>query len=400
MLWSTIIMAIREIRRNKLRSVLTTLGIVIGVGSVIALVTLGRGVTTKVTSDIQKMGTNLLIIVPGSERRGPTATAAQPFKFEDARAIEAEVSAIDKVAPSINRGALIVAGNRNWSSAVTGSTNAFFEVRGYEIELGHPFTEAQLQGLPVCILGATVRNELYGPQNPVGSSIRVGQVSCTVVGIMAAKGQNTFGNDQDDFVLMPLQTMQRRITGSTDVGVMFASARSNRLTTKAKSQIEMLMRERRHVPPGRPNDFTVQDMKEISNTLGNVTGVMTALLGAIASVSLIVGGIGIMNIMLVSVTERTREIGIRLSIGARAREVLLQFLVEAVTLSTLGGILGIAFGLGASLAATHFLNLPFGVQPDIILIAFGFSGAVGVAFGFFPARKASRLNPIEALRHE
>jgi len=218
--------------------------------------------------------------------------------------------------------------------------------------------------------------------------------------VTAAKGKSTFGPDQDDFVVMPLATFQRRIAGNNDVSTIFVSAISGKLTTKAKDQIESLMRERRRIAPGQSNDFSVADMKEISNTLGNVTATLTALLGAIAGVSLIVGGIGIMNIMLVSVTERTREIGIRLSIGARAREVLLQFLIEAVTLSTFGGALGIVFGLGLSVAATRALSLPFSVGPDIIVIAFGFSGTVGVAFGFFPARKASRLNPIEALRHE
>jgi putative ABC transport system permease protein len=255
-------------------------------------------------------------------------------------------------------------------------------------------------GSAVCVLGATVRRELFGPQDPLGALVRVGTVSCTVVGVLVSKGQSTFGQDQDDFLVMPLATVQRRIAGSYDVGSIFVSATSDRQTVKAKRQIELLLRERRRIGPGQTNDFTVQDMKEISNTLGSVTGALTALLGAIAGVSLLVGGIGIMNIMLVSVTERTREIGIRLAIGARGAEVLLQFLIEAVTLSTLGGALGVAFGLTASYAVTRALKLPFSISPDIIVVAFGFSATVGVVFGFLPARKASRLNPIAALRHE
>jgi putative ABC transport system permease protein len=401
MIWATIIMAIREIRRNTMRSILTTLGIVIGVGSVIAMVTLGRGATAKITADIANMGTNLLIVSPGAERRGPTSGAAQPLKLDDAKAIEREVAAVSKVAPSSGRSALLVYGNKNYNTGVTGTTNEYFTVRGFAIQLGQAFSEAQMAGgTPVCILGATVRRELFGQQDPIGATVRVGTVPCIVVGVLASKGQSTFGQDQDDFVVMPIGAFHRRIAGNTDVGVIFVSAVSDKATTKAKQQIELLMRERRRLAPAAQNDFSVQDMKEISQTLGSVTGALTALLGAIAGVSLLGGGIGIMNIMLVSVTERTREIGLRLAIGARGSEVLMQFLIEAITLSLLGGALGVLCGLGISFAATRALKLPFTVVPDIVLIAFGFSATVGVAFGFLPARKASRLNPIAALRHE
>ncbi len=401
MIWATIVMALREVRRNKMRSFLTTLGIVIGVGSVIAMVTLGRGATARITADLANMGTNLLIVTPGAERRGPTSGSAPLLKLDDAKAILREVSAVERVAPSAGRGTLLVFGNKNWNSSVTGTTNEYFAVRGFKIDLGQSFSDAQAQaGAPVCILGATVRRELFGTQDPIGASIRVGTMSCTVIGVLVSKGQSTFGQDQDDFVIIPLATFQRRIAGNADVSTIFVSAASDKLTTKAKEQIELLMRERRRLAPGQANDFMVQDMKEISATLGSVTGALTALLGAIAGVSLLVGGIGIMNIMLVSVTERTREIGLRLSIGARAREVLLQFLIEAVTLSILGGVLGILFGLGVSYGASRALGMPFEVRPDIVVIAVAFSGTVGVAFGFFPARKAARLNPIVALRHE
>ncbi|MDX2053633.1 MAG: ABC transporter permease [Polyangiaceae bacterium] len=400
MIWATIVMAIREIRRNTLRSVLTTLGIVIGVASVIAMVTLGRGATRKITQEISGMGTNLLIVMPGSDRRGPTSGSAPQLQAEDARVIERDVEAVAAVAPAASRGVLVVYGNRNWNTVATGSTNAYFSVRRFELGSGQLFSEAQLEGGSACILGATVKRELFGAQDALGASIRVGSVSCLVTGVLVAKGPSTFGQDQDDFVVLPLTTFQRRIAGNTDVGSIFVSAASDRLTVKAKQQIESIMRERRRIVPGQANDFMVQDMQEISNTLGRVTGALTALLGAIAGVSLLVGGIGIMNIMLVSVTERTREIGIRLSIGARGREVLLQFLIEAVTLSILGGIIGVGVGLLASYGGARALGLPFSIVPEIIGVAFAFSATVGVAFGFFPARKASRMNPIEALRHE
>lgn len=400
MIWATIVMAIREIRRNSLRSVLTTLGIVIGVASVIAMVTLGRGATRKITQEISGMGTNLLIVMPGSDRRGPTSGSAPQLQAEDARVIERDVEAVAAVAPAASRGVLVVYGNRNWNTVATGSTNAYFSVRRFELGSGQLFSEAQLEGGSACILGATVKRELFGAQDALGASIRVGTVSCLVTGVLVAKGPSTFGQDQDDFVVLPLTTFQRRIAGNTDVGSIFVSAASDRLTVKAKQQIESIMRERRRIVPGQANDFMVQDMQEISNTLGRVTGALTALLGAIAGVSLLVGGIGIMNIMLVSVTERTREIGIRLSIGARGREVLLQFLIEAVTLSILGGIIGVGVGLLASYGGARALGLPFSIVPEIIGVAFAFSATVGVAFGFFPARKASRMNPIEALRHE
>ena len=401
MIRATIVMALREIHRNTMRSILTTLGIVIGVGSVITMVTLGRGATAKITADITSMGTNLLIVMPGSERRGPMTETATPLKIEDARTILREVRAVAKVAPSASRSLLVVFGNKNWNTIATGSTNAYLEIRGFGFQRGTGFSDADIQaGASSCILGATVSSKLFGQQEPIGAAVRVGNVSCKVIGVLTSKGQSTFGMDQDDFVVMPLTTFQRRIAGNTDVGAIFASAVSDAAISRARTQIESLMRERRRILPGQNSDFVVQDMKEITNTLGTVTGALTALLGAIAGVSLLVGGIGIMNIMLVSVTERTREIGTRLAIGARGREVLFQFLVEAVTLSTLGGVLGILLGLGLSFGGSRLFSLPFTVSADIVLIAFAFSTVVGVAFGFFPARKAARLNPIDALRHE
>jgi putative ABC transport system permease protein len=401
MLWQTLMMALREIRRNVMRSTLTTLGIIIGVAAVIAMVTLGQGATDKVTGDIAKLGNNMLIVMPGSERRGPTAESAQALTVDDARAIARDVPAAARVAPAASRGVLAVYGNKNWSTVASGTNNDYFAVRDFSVATGRVFSDVEmLGGNPSCILGATVRRELFGSQDPLGASVRVGSVACTVIGVLAEKGQSTFGADQDDFLVLPLPTLQRRITGNTDVSAIFVSATSDKLTSKAKEQIELLMRERRHIASGQKDDFLVQDMKEITKTVQTATGALTALLGAIAGVSLLVGGIGIMNIMLVSVTERTREIGIRLAIGARESEVLGQFLVESASLSALGGLIGIGLGLGGSYAAARGLGLPFPFLPEVVLIAFLFSAAVGVGFGYYPARKAAHLNPIEALRHE
>jgi putative ABC transport system permease protein len=400
-IWTTLLMAFREIRRNTMRSSLTMLGVVIGVASVITMVALGRGAAAKITQDIANMGTNLLIVQPGSERKGPTQAAAQPFKQEDVRALLREIEPVAIVAPVGSQGALMVNGNQNYSSTVTGSTNAYFQIRGYQFEQGEGFSEAQLQsGAAVCVLGPTVRAKLFGSQDPLGSSIRIGKVDCTVIGVTRSKGKASVGVDQDDFALVPLATFQRRFAGSTDIGMVFVSAREERQINRVKVQITAFLRERRRIAPGALADFGVESMQEITSTLGTVTRALVGLLGAIAAVSLLVGGIGIMNIMLVSVTERTREIGIRLAIGARTREVLLQFLVEAMTLSAIGGIVGILLGLLVSYLAARFVDIPFSAVPDMAVIAFAFSVSIGVLFGYLPARKASQLNPIEALRHE
>lgn len=399
---ATMTMAIREVRRNVMRSILTTLGIVIGVGSVIAMVTLGQSATARVTSDIASLGQNMLIVLPGAARRGgPVNVSASAFRMEDVRAIEKEVPGLAGVAPTATKGVLAVYGNANYSTVAYGATNSFFAVRGLKIVRGRDFSEGELAGgSPACVLGETVRKQLFANQDALDATIRVGTTACHVVGLLESKGQNTFGQDQDDFLVMPLFTLQRRLAGNSDVGVIYISASEEREIAHTRSRIQAVMRERRRILPGQEDDFNVQDTKEIAKTVSSVTGVLTALLGSIAAVSLLVGGIGIMNIMLVSVTERTREIGIRLAIGALAREVLLQFLVEAIFLCILGGAIGVALGLGGSFAATRALSMPFQVNPAIVLLAFVFSGVVGVVFGYLPARKAARLNPIDALRHE
>ena len=393
-------MAIKEVLRNRLRSALTTLGIVIGVGAVIAMVTLGQGASAQVRLNVAAMGENLLIVSPGADRRGPATEAAKPFKIEDAEAISRELRSVKTVAPSASQGLLVVAGNKNRTTQVMGATNALLEVRGLTLESGRTFSYGEEQGQVVCILGATTKKELFGRLDPIGTSIRVGRLPCEVIGVLASKGANAFGADQDDLVLLPLRTFQRRIAGNDDVSTIFVTAASAAETTRAQSQLEALLLQRRRIAPGTEADFRIRDLQEVAKTMESVTGTLTALLGAIAAVSLLVGGIGIMNIMLVSVTERTREIGLRMAIGARAREVLLQFLVESVVLSVIGGALGAALGLAGSALACRALNLPFVIVPWIAVVAFGFSAAVGVAFGYLPARKAARLAPIQALRHE
>ncbi|RLB90412.1 MAG: ABC transporter permease [Deltaproteobacteria bacterium] len=403
MLWNALILALREIRRNLMRSSLTALGIIIGVAAVIIMVTLGGGATRKVTTQISSMGSNLLQVRPGQGIRGHRGvqSIAPPFKVDDAKAIAREISGVEAVAPSAQDYIQAIYGNKNWSTIVNGSTNAYLQVRNWSLESGRPFTDGELRGgKAVCILGSTVRKELFGDQDPLGAILRLKKLSCRVVGVLESKGQSTFGRDRDDFVLIPLRTLQRRITGNTDVSAIYLSVQDGVSTKKVKERIERLMRERRHISTGQDDDFHVRDMKEIAEVLSGTTQVLTALLGAVAAVSLLVGGIGIMNIMLVSVTERTREIGTRLAIGALEHEVLLQFLVEAVVLSSFGGLLGIVLALAASVLLAKLLLVPFVLNPGIIIIAFLFSVAVGIIFGYFPARKAARLDPIEALRHE
>jgi len=403
MIWETIILALREIRRNVMRSSLTVLGIVIGVAAVITMVTLGGGATAQVKAEISSLGSNMLQMRPGQAIRGPGGTHSQAdmFEIKDAEAITREISGLEAVAPFVSASMQAIAGNKNWSTTVQGSTNAFLQVRDWALESGRLFTDAEMiSGKAVCILGTTVRTQLFGNTDSLGTTVRLQKLSCQVVGVLESKGQSTFGSDQDDFVLIPLRTFQRRIAGNNDVRTIYISAQDGISTTEVKESIERLMRERRRITAGKNDDFHVRDMQEIVSTLTGTTRILTALLGAVAAVSLLVGGIGIMNIMLVSVTERTREIGMRMAIGALEREVLMQFLVEAVVLSSFGGLFGIIAGLLASSAGAYILGMPFILNSEIIVIAFAFSAAVGVVFGFFPAQKAARMDPIAALRHE
>ncbi len=401
MVWNAFMLALREIRRNLMRSILTILGIVIGVAAVIVMVTIGGGATVQVTEQIASLGSNLLMVTPGQRVGMGQRSAAPAFDVADVDAMIREIGDIAAAAPSASSSITAVYGNANWTSRVTGVDNRFFDVGNWTIAAGRRFTESELRaGKAVCVLGASVVKELFGTQEPLGGKIRLKQFSCQVQGVLAAKGQSTMGTDQDDLILMPLRTFQRRIAGNQDVALIQVSVRDDASTAQAEQDITRLLRKRRHLSPKEEDDFSVRDLKEIAQMLTGTTRVLTGLLGAVAAVSLLVGGIGIMNIMLVSVTERTREIGIRLAIGAREREVLMQFLVEAVVLSSLGGIIGIVLAIAGSFGLASLLRVPFVFNPSIVLIAFLFSAAVGILFGFFPARKAARLDPIEALRHE
>jgi putative ABC transport system permease protein len=401
MLWNTIQLALREIKRNVMRSVLTILGIVIGVGAVITMVTIGGGATAQVKEQIASMGSNLLMVTPG-KRLGPGQSSNTVlFKVNDGEAILRDVSSIAAVAPVSSQSIQAVFGNQNWSTQVTGSDNQYFRVTNRSIRTGRQFSDSELRaGAAVCIVGETVRKKLFGGQESLGGNIRLEKLSCQVIGTLEAKGQNTMGMDQDDIVVIPLRTYQRRISGNQDVALFQVSVQQGASTDKAQRDIRLLMRERRHLSPSDDDNFNVMDMKEIAKMLTGTTQLLTALLSAVAAVSLLVGGIGIMNIMLVSVTERTREIGIRLAIGAFEREVLMQFLVEAVVLSSFGGLIGIVLALAASVWLASMLRVPFVFNAGIVVIAFLFSAAVGVIFGYFPALKAARLDPIEALRYE
>jgi putative ABC transport system permease protein len=398
---TTFLMALRELRRNTMRSVLTMLGIIIGVASVIALVTVGDGASAKVRANISSLGNDLLMISPEADRRlVNTGGAGKPFRAADVQAVRREIAGLERVAPTASRSLQLIAGTKNWRTTVTGATYDYLIARNFQVAEGQGIEQLLSTPRSVCVLGATPRRELFGSSDPIGQSVRVGRMSCEVVGVLASKGAGGMGGDNDDVVVMPLETFQQRIAGNHDVTMMFATAKQGRSTASLKTQLEQLFRERRDVHPGEANDFSVRDMQEIIEAVSSTTGMLTALLGAIAAVSLLVGGIGIMNIMLVSVTERTKEIGTRLAIGALGSDVLLQFLVEAVALSALGGLIGIGFGLAGALAICSALGFPFAVSPQLAVLAFAFSAGVGVLFGFLPARKAARLNPIEALRHE
>lgn len=401
MLWNMINVALREIKRNLLRSILTVLGIVIGVSSVITMVTVGNGATEQVKQQIASMGSNILMITPG-KRFGPgQAGGTIQFKEIDMQAIKNEILSVENVTPLTNDSLIAVYGNQNWTTQVTGTDNNYFKVSNRIIKEGRLFSDSEIRsGTSVCIIGETVKIKLFGGQNALGERIRIGKLSCEVIGLLEAKGQSAMGTDQDDIIIIPLRTFQRRISGSQDIAMIMVSIKKDISTEKAQQDIRELMRERRHLSQNEDDNFTIMDMKEISKMLTETTRLLTALLGAVAAVSLLVGGIGIMNIMLVSVTERTREIGIRLAIGAIERDILIQFLVEATVLSSSGGLLGIFIALIASFLVCNFIQVPFNFNVGINLISFLFSAFVGIVFGFFPAKKAARLDPMIALRNE
>jgi putative ABC transport system permease protein len=401
MLFNTLMLALRSIRRNLMRSFLTILGIVIGVSAVITMVTLGNGATLAVQNQISGLGTNLLQVRPG-QRMGPGGGGnAAAFKEVDAVAIATQIGGIAAVAPEARTNATLVANGRNWSSSVIGSTNDWLTTGNWKLVSGREFSDDELRsGAAVCLIGETVRRELFGGQAALGASLRVKQISCEIVGLLTSKGQGAFGNDQDDVVLLPIKTLQRRITGNTRVNTLLVSMQDGSDPTRVVAGITQLLRERRKLSSTDEDNFNVLDTKQLADTLSGTTKVLTMLLGAVAAVSLLVGGIGIMNIMLVSVTERTREIGLRLAIGALEREVLLQFLIEAVVLAALGGLVGIVLATGASIGLAALMDVPYTFNLAVNVLSFVFSAVIGVVFGYFPARRAARMDPIEALRHE
>ncbi len=401
--------AVKALRVNGLRSVLTMLGIIIGVAAVIAMVAVGSGATARISEQIRSIGSNVLIVRSGSVTSGGIRLgtgAAMTLTEDDAKAIASEVPAVALVAPTVHETAQVVFGNNNWATVVRGTTPDYFEIRDYRVLSGRAFTSQDVEGATkVALVGQTVVESLFGGADPVGQIIRIKKVPFVVLGMLSPKGQSASGTDQDDIILIPVSTAKKKVLGISQANArsvfgIVVQARSPMLMKEAEVQIVALLRQRHRLQPMQENDFDVRNMTEVFAAQEQSARVMAILLGAIASVSLVVGGIGIMNIMLVSVTERTREIGLRLAVGARARDILTQFLVEALTLSLIGGVVGIALGLGVSLLIAHLAKWFTLISGSAILLAFAFSALVGVFFGYYPARKAALLDPIEALRYE
>ncbi len=392
--------------RNKMRSFLTMLGIIIGVGAVIAMIAIGQGAQSSMEAQISSLGTNVLLIFPGTMSRGGAMSGAgtsTTLTEDDGQAIREQCPAVKYISPLLRTGGQVVFGNLNWATSVQGGTEDFFSIRDYRVDQGDYFTNADVRGATkVAMLGRTVVQQLFQDEDPVGQTIRIRNIPFKVVGTLMPKGQNMMGQDQDDIILVPYTTIQKRLMGEKNVRTWgyIASAASKTQITEAQQQITDLLRTRHKLGMNDDNDFTIRSQTEIAEASSAQSKIMTVLLASIASVSLLVGGIGIMNIMLVSVTERTREIGIRMSIGAKRRDILSQFLIESIVLSLAGGIIGVIIGVTGSRLISQLAGWPTFVSVTSILLAVFFSMAVGVFFGFYPARKASRLNPIEALRYE
>jgi len=395
----TVRIAVRALRVHKLRSLLTMLGIIIGVGAVVAMVSVGQGATAQVTQRIASLGSNVLQVFPGSSSAGGVrggAGSVTSLTLEDARAIAAACPDVAAVAPIVSRNAQVVYGNQNWFTSVTGTSTEYLQVRSWDIADGNMFTDDDVDaGTKVCVLGQTVVDNLFPEEEPVGAILRIGNVPFTVTGVLTVKG-----SDQDDIILIPVVTAMRRLTGRTSINRIMVSAVSQKRSAAAQEEVTQLLRARHNIRSSADDDFSVRNMADIASAVASSSRVLTLLLASIASVSLLVGGIGIMNIMLVSVTERTREIGIRMAVGAKGRDVLLQFLVEAVVTSLLGGVMGILFGIGASQLIGWLAKWNTPMVPGAILLAFIFSAVVGIFFGYYPARRAANLDPIEALRYE
>ena len=394
---------LRSIARNKLRSALTILGIVIGVGCVIVTNGIGSGASVSIQANINSLGANFIMIFPGAVTQGGARifSAQSSLTEDDATAIKAECPSVAYVSPGLRTGGQVVAGENNWATEIFGSDVDWPFIRSWNIAKGSFFTEAEVKSsAKVAVLGNSVLQNLFPDSDPIGAVIRIKNVPFKVVGVLEKKGGSTMGNDQDDQIVIPYTTAMKRILGNNRLGLVQVSAKSPDSIQDAMAEIKALLRQRHRIAPGQDDDFMMRSQEEIAATASETTRTLSVLLASIAVVSLVVGGIGIMNIMLVSVTERTREIGIRMAIGAKSRHVLAQFLLEAVTLSVVGGGVGVALGLGVSRLIAKFAGWPVSVDPSSIAVAFGFSALIGIFFGFYPARKAAGLDPIEALRYE
>jgi putative ABC transport system permease protein len=396
--------ASQSILKNKMRTLLTMLGIVIGVGAVIVMVAVGHGAQSMIESQISSLGTNLIVVMPGSSSQGGASQGAGTFNrltVEDAEKIKREGTLLAAVSPVVTTRTQVIGGAGNWRTMIQGVSTDFLAIRDWSVTSGALFSDLDVKASrKVAVLGATVANNLFPDGGAEGAQIQLGKVPFTVVGVLASKGQNAGGNDQDDVILVPYTTAQNRLSGRAFIGQILASTFTPQDIPAAQEEISGIMRDAHRISNGAPDDFTVRNQTEIAEAATKTTSVMTGLLAAIASISLLVGGIGIMNIMLVSVTERTREIGIRMAIGARGSDVLTQFLVESIVMSVLGGLVGLALGIGGGALLGHLTGWTVSTPMSAVAIAVGFSGAVGVFFGYYPARKAAALNPIQALRYE